>query len=163
LLFGIQRSVGHISQTLQAAGAAAEALNDGLRVPLPVLGEADEIFAGRQPCLTVVDGRSFVVLNLDAAESRDATHWGLTFLDLEAQGIVFQDLAADGARGIRAGLKDAELAVPLRPDLFHLLREGKRLVNRLEKAAYKAIRIAEKVLRAEHEAQQNPPSGVVAL
>lgn len=36
LLFGIKRSVGHISQTLQAAGAAAEALNGGLRVPLPV-------------------------------------------------------------------------------------------------------------------------------
>jgi transposase len=154
LLFGVQRSVGHISQTLQAAGAAAEARNGGLRVPLPVLGEADEIFAGRQPCLTVVDGRSFLVLNLAAAESRDATHWGLTFLDLAAQGIVFQDLAADGARGIRAGLQDAELAVPLRPDLFHLLREGKRLVNRLEKAAYKAIRTADKVLRAEHEAQQ---------
>ena len=154
LLLGIQRSVGHISQTLRAAGAAAEAHNGGLRVPLAVLGEADEIFAGRKPCLTVVDGRSFLVLNLAAAESRDATNWGLTFLDLEAQGVVFQDLAADGARGIRAGLQDAELAVPLRPDLFHLLREGKKLQNRLEKAAYKAIRIAEKAIRAEQEANQ---------
>jgi hypothetical protein len=157
LLFGVQRSVGHISQTLQAAGAAAEALNGGLRAPLPVLGEADEIFAGRKPCLTVVDGRSFLVLNLAAAESRDATHWGLTFLDLAAQGVSFQDVAADGARGIRAGLKDAELAVPLRPDLFHLLQDGKRLANRLEKAAYKAIRIAEKALRAEQESQQPTP------
>ncbi len=137
LLFGVQRSVGHISQTLKAAGAAAERQNEGVCVPLPVLGEADEIFAGRQPCLTVVDGRSFLVLNLAAAESRDATHWGLTFLDLAAQGVVFQDLAADGARGIRAGLQ-----------------EGKRLANRLEKAAYKAIRIAEKAVRAEQEAQQ---------
>jgi len=154
LLFGEQRSVGHISQTLQAAGAAAERQNEGVRVPLPVLGEADEIFAGRQPCLTVVDGRSFLVLNLAAAESRDATHWGLTFLDLAAQGVVFQDLAADGARGIRAGLQAAELAVPLRPDLFHLLREGKRQANRLEKAAYKAVRTAEKALRAEQEANQ---------
>ena len=154
LLFGEQRSVGHISQTLQAAGAAAERQNQGVRVPLPVLGEADEIFAGRQPCLTVVDGRSFLVLNLAAAESRDATHWGLTFLDLAAQGVVFQDLAADGARGIRAGLQAAELAVPLRPDLFHLLREGKRQANRLEKAAYKAVRTAEKALRAEQEANQ---------
>jgi hypothetical protein len=154
LLFGVQRSVGHISQTLQAAGAAAERQNEGVRVPLPVLGEADEIFAGRQPCLTVVDGRSFLVLNLAAAESRDATHWGLTFLDLAAQGVVFQDLAADGARGIRAGLQAAELAVPLRPDLFHLLREGKRQANRLEKAAYKAVRTAEKALRAEQEANQ---------
>jgi hypothetical protein len=78
----------------------------------------------------------------------------LTFLDLEAQGVVFQDLAADGARGIRAGLRDAELTIPLRPDLFHLLRDGKKLQNRLEKAAYKAIRTAEKVLRAEQEAKQ---------
>jgi hypothetical protein len=146
--------VGHISQTLQTAGAAAKVQNGELRVPMPVLGEADEIFAGRKPCLTVVDGRSFLVLNLAAAEARDATHWGLTFLDLEAQGVVFQDLAADGARGIRAGLQDAELAVPLRPDLFHLLREGGHLANRLEKVAYKAMRTAEKVLRAEQEAKQ---------
>ena len=154
LLLGVQRSVGYISQTLQAAGAAAEAHHAGMQVPLPVLGEADEIFAGRKPCLTVVDGRSFLVLNLAAAESRDATDWGLTFLDLAAQGVVFQDLAADGARGIRAGLRDAELTVPLRPDLFHLLREGKRLQNRLEKTAYKAIRSAEKAVRAEQEARQ---------
>jgi hypothetical protein len=154
LLLGVQRSTGYISQTLRAAGEAAERQNGGVRVPLPVLGEADEIFAGRQPCLTVVDGRSFLVLNLAAAESRDATNWGLTFLDLVDQGMVFQDLAADGARGIRAGLQDAELAVPLRPDLFHLLREGKKLQNRLEKSAYKAIRIAEKAIRAEQEAQQ---------
>jgi hypothetical protein len=154
LLLGVKRSVGHISQTLQTAGAAAKVQNGELRVPMPVLGEADEIFAGRKPCLTVVDGRSFLVLNLAAAEARDATHWGLTFLDLEAQGVVFQDLAADGARGIRAGLQDAELAVPLRPDLFHLLREGGHLANRLEKVAYKAMRTAEKVLRAEQEAKQ---------
>jgi hypothetical protein len=105
LLFGVQRSVGHISQTLQAASEAAERQNKGVRIPLPVLGEADEIFAGRQPCLTVVDGRSFLVLNLAVAERWDATHWGLTFLDLAAQGVVFQDLAADGTRGIRAGLR----------------------------------------------------------
>jgi len=154
LLFGVKRSLGHISQTLQTAGVAAVVQNDGLRVPLPVLGEADEIFAGRQPCLTVVDGRSFLVLNLAAGAGRDATNWGLTFLDLAAQGVVFQDLAADGARGICAGLRDAELAVPLRPDLFHLLRAGHSLQNRLEKAAYKAIRSAEKALRAEQEAQQ---------
>ena len=154
LLFDVQRSIGYICQTLQAAGQAADRQNDSLRVPLPVLGEADEIFSGRKPCLTVVDGRSFLVLNLSAAESRDATNWGLTFLDLVDQGVVFQDLAADGARGIRAGLRDAELAVPRRPDLFHLLQDGKKVQNQLEKAAYKAIRIAEKAVRAEREATQ---------
>ena len=154
LLFGVPRSLGHISQTLQAAGVAAKQQNGNLRVPLPVLGEADEIFAGRQPCLTVVDGRSFLVLNLAAATGRDATHWGLTFLNLSEQGVVFQDLAADGARGIRAGLQEAQLSVPLRPDLFRLLREGSRLEKRLEKVAYQALRLSERAKRAEREAQQ---------
>lgn len=153
LLLGVERSVGFISQTLQAAGAAAKEQNRNLRLPVPVLGEADEIFVGRKPCLTVVDGRSFLVLNLAAAAGRDATHWGLTFLDLTEQGVVFQDVAADGARGIRAGLREAELSVPLRPDLFHLLREGKRIQNRLEKAAYKAISTSQRAKRAEEEAR----------
>jgi hypothetical protein len=154
LLFDMRCSVGYISQTLREAGQAAKEQNGNWRLRLPVLGEADEIFVGRKPCLTVVDGRSFLVLNLQAAAGRDATHWGLTFLDLSERGIVFQDLAADGARGIRSGLRDAELSIPLRPDLFHLLREGKSVQNRLEKAAYKAMRLSERAQRAEREAQQ---------
>ena len=60
LLFGVSRSIGYISETLQKSGAAAAAYNDGIRIPLPVLGELDEIFQGRKPCLTLVDGRSFL-------------------------------------------------------------------------------------------------------
>ena len=116
LLLGTTRSVGYISQTLSAAGAQAEAYNLSLRVPLPILGEADEIFQGRQPCLTVVDGRSFLVVNLTPAESRDGTTWGVTYLpaaaaagsrppitggrlDLLQRGIRFHDLASDGPCG----------------------------------------------------------------
>ena len=121
---------------------------------MAVLGEADEIFAGRKPSLTVVDGRSLLVLNLSGADGREATHWGLTFLELADQGIVFQDVAADGAGGIRAGLREAQLNLPLRPDLFHLLREAKRLQYRLEKGAYKAIRTADQAQQAEQEARQ---------
>ena len=60
-------------QTLQTAGTAAMAYNASIPVPQPVLAEADEIFQGRQPALTVVDGRSFLVLNLSPAEARDGT------------------------------------------------------------------------------------------
>ncbi len=72
LILGVSRSVGHISQTLSEAGEQARAINLNIPVPLPVLGEADEIFQGRKPCLTVVDGRSFLVLNLTAEDTRDA-------------------------------------------------------------------------------------------
>lgn len=153
LLFGVQRSVGYISQTLTTAGKQATAYNLSVTVPLPILGEADEIFQGRKPCLTLVDGRSFLVVNLTPAESRDGTTWGVTYLDLVERGIQFHDLACDGGTGLRAGLKEAELTIPLRPDLFHILQDAHRLTRRLEGAAYKAIEITERARRADLEAR----------
>jgi hypothetical protein len=151
LLLGVPRSVGYVSTTLTAAGAAATAHNLGLTVPLPILGEADEIFQGRHPCLTLVDGRSFLVLNLTPAACRDSTTWGVTYLDLVQRGIQFQDLACDGGTGLRAGVREAGLAIPLRPDLFHLLQEAQRLTRRLESAAYKALETAERARQADLE------------
>jgi len=153
LLFGVERSAGYISQTLTAAGEQATTHNQGISVPLPILGEADEIFQGRKPCLTLVDGRSFLVVNLASAESRDGTTWGVTYLDLVERGVRFHDLACDGGTGLRAGAKEAELAIPLRPDLFHILQDAHRLTRRLEGAAYKAIETAERARRAHLEAR----------
>ena len=153
LLFDVRRSVGYISQTLQKAGEAAAAYNATLSISKRVLAEADEIFQGRHPCLTVVDGRSFLVLNLTPAKARDGTTWGVTFLELQERGIQFQDLACDRARGIRNGAEEAHLRVPVRPDLFHLLREAHTLSRRLERRAYQAIETAERARRAEREAQ----------
>ncbi len=153
LLLGVHRSTGYISQTLKTAGEQATAYNLGIRIPLPLLAEADEIFQGRQPCLTVVDGRSFLVVNLTPATARDGTTWGLTYLNLLGQGFQFQDLACDGGTGLRAGLKEAQLSIPLRPDLFHLLQEAYRLSRRLENAAYRALETAERARRADLEAR----------
>ena len=152
LVLETHRSIGFISQTLKQAGEAASQQNRQLALPHPVLGEADEIFQGRNPCLTVVDGHSFAILYLSPQAQRDATTWGVSFLDLQEQGIRFQDVACDGARGIRSGMEQAELSVPLRPDLFHLLREASVLMRRLERQAYKAIEQVDKVRRAEQEA-----------
>jgi hypothetical protein len=153
LLLGVSRSVGYISQTLNAAGAQATVQNQALVVSVPILGEADEIFQGRKPCLTLVDGRSFLVLNLTPADSRDATTWGVTYLELLERGIRFHDLASDGGSGLLAGVKEAQLAIPLRPDLFHLLQDAYHLTRRLEAAAYRAIETTERARRAELEAQ----------
>ncbi len=153
LILGVARSVGYISETLTAAGEQATVYNLGITVPLPILGEADEIFQGRKPCLTLVDGRSFLVLNLTPAESRDGTTWGVTYLDLVERGIQFHDLACDGGTGLRAGVREAELAIPLRPDLFHILQDAHRLTRRLESAAYKAMETAERARRADLEAR----------
>jgi hypothetical protein len=153
LFVGVQRSIGYISETLQAAGFAAQAYSEQIVFPEPILGEADEIFQGDQPCLTVVDGRSFAVLTLRPADARDATTWGVTFLDLEAQGIELHDLVSDGARGIRAGLREAKLNIPLHPDLFHVIRDAYDVTKRLERTAFEAIETTERARRAEQEAQ----------
>jgi hypothetical protein len=153
LLFSVSRSIGYISETLQDVGAAAADYNDSIRIPLPMLGELDETFQGRHPCLTVVDGRSFLVLNLTAADRRDGTTWGVTLLDLQERGVQFHDLVSDGAKGIRSGVEDAELAVPLRPDLFHLTQDAHKITQRLERGAYGAIETAERARRAERERQ----------
>jgi hypothetical protein len=153
LLFEVSRSVGYISETLQEVGAVAADYNASLRIPQPLLGELDETFQGRQPCLTVVDGRSFMILNLQAEEHRDATTWGVTLLDLQERGMQFHDLVSDAAPGIRAGVAAAELKVPLRPDLFHLIRDAHQVTQRLERAAYHALETTERARRAAREQQ----------
>ena len=74
-------------------------------------------------------------------------------MDLVKRGICFQDLACDGGTGLRAGVREAGLAIPLRPDLFHLLQDALRLTHRLEGAAYQAMEAAERARRAYLEAR----------
>lgn len=99
----------------------------------------------------MVDGRTFAILQLSPQKSRDADTWGVCFLQIQERGIQFADVALDGARGISSGIKQAGLTIPLRPDLFHMLRESSRLICRLESSAYKAIEQYERVQRAESE------------
>ena len=153
LLFSVERSVGWICQTLQAACEKAEQFNSSIEIEKAVFGEADEIFQGKRPCLTVIDGRSFLVLSLKAEESRDATTWGCTFLDLDQRGIAFDNLVSDGAKGIRAGVNESQLAIPLRLDHFHLLREAQQVASRLERRAMGAIEIADRAQRADEQAK----------
>ena len=101
----------------------------------------------------MVDGRTFAVLYLSPQKSRDADTWGVCFLELQERGIQFADVALDGARGISSGIKQAGLTIPLRPDLFHLLRESSRLICRLESSAYKAIEQSLRVQKTDKESK----------
>lgn len=60
----------------------------------------------------------------------------------------FADLASDGARGILKGIREAPLAVPVRPDLVHPFRDAHRGTGQLERAAYRALETAERARRA---------------
>lgn len=154
LLFGQPCSLGYLQRTLRTAGERAQAENQNLQPARPILGEADEIYKTRRPCLTVLDGRSMLVLNLAAHTDCDRTTWGVTLLDLEQRGICFTDLALDGSQNLRAGIRDAELGWPLRPDLFHLFQEGHEISHKLKWTANQARSVAQQAQKADQEAQQ---------
>ena len=151
LLFDVHCSVGYISQTAKELGAEALRYTQGLSLPMQALAEADEIFQGRKPCLTLVDGRSFLVLSLSAQQHRDETTWGCVLLDVQQQGVQLVDVASDGARGIRSAVRETCLAIPLRPDLFHLMQDAHRVTQCLERSAYRSIETAERARRAQQE------------
>ena len=144
LLFGVKRSVGFISETLNAVGQSAADYNAQVRPDQPIQGEADEVFQRMVPCFTVVDGQSFMVLNLSAEADRSGETWAKTFERLAKQGIEFQDIVSDNASGIRRGLREAGLDVVWRLDVFHVVQEGHRISQKLENAAYKAMRQADR-------------------
>jgi hypothetical protein len=95
-----------------------------------------------------------LLLNLTPSEARDETSWGVTFLELGEQGFEFEDVVADGARGIAAGLAATEWGISLKPDLFHILREAHPISQRLERKAYQAITEADKSRQVAALAQQ---------
>jgi len=71
--------------------------------------------------------------------------------------VQFHDVASDGAMGIHAGMRDAELAVPLRSDLFHLLHKAHQITRHLEAQAYQAIERTELARSIEQQAQEPKP------
>jgi hypothetical protein len=79
----------------------------------------------------------------------------VTLLDLLERGFQFHDLSSDGAKGITAGMRDAELDAPHRPDLFHLLRKGHHITRRLEADAYQAMKRTQEAQRAEIKASSS--------
>ena len=160
LLFDVERSVGFISQTLNAVGKQAANYNALLCPQHPVQGEVDEIFQGTMPCLTVVDGQSFMVLNLLAEADRSGETWHQTFQRLAARGVVFEDVVSDNASGIRAGLKAADLDAIWRLDVFHSVYEGHKISQKLENAAYQAIDHADRAQAyAAEQACEKPRQG----
>jgi len=155
-MVGVERSVGWIEGVLQEAGRRAEglvAVPDG-----PRQVAADEVYAGGQPVLEVVEPRSGLILTLAHAERRDETAWGCAWLDLEERGVRIDGVVADGAEGLRAGARAAGLPEP-RLDHWHTLRDLGRIARVLEHTAYRQMAAAERAERASAEATDRATHG----
>jgi hypothetical protein len=141
----VERSLGAIHGVLAEAAGRARRL---ALVPASTLClGADEIFAAHRPVLEVVEPGSGAVLALAASPSRDETAWGCILLDLTSSGVNIGRLTADGAEGLRAGVRAIGLAEP-HLDHWHTLRDVGRIAQFLEHTAYRALTVAERTQQA---------------
>ncbi len=151
---GQSRSVGFISQLRLESGRKAGALLGQLDYSAlgPVIVVRDETFFQGYPILIIIDPVSTTVLWAQVCPDRQAATWAQALAQTQAQGTCITGLIEDMARTYPksqqlAGLKD----VAVQKDPWHVQRDGARVRQYLERAAYQAMR---KVLAVEEQLRQ---------
>ena len=142
-------SVGYISETLTQWGRLAgtdlrlDATGETIELPFA----ADEIYAGSQPILVVVDPRSLAILRITLCDDRSSASWEAVLNGLSAQHIRPSLIVKDDGTGMDAAFRKLMPDIDQQTDTFHALAhrlgEYKR---RYEIAAYYAI-------QAEYDAE----------
>lgn len=128
-LFGVPTSLGTIHTVLQQAAQRAIAMNAGIDLSPIHTGLHDELFQGPQPVLAGVDVLSTYCYLLAPEAHRDGDTWAIHLLDLHTQGLNPGYTIADAGTGLRAGQKTAWPDTPCHGDVFHIIRQGRTLVN----------------------------------
>jgi hypothetical protein len=90
-------------------------------------GALDEMFAGRDPALLIVEPRSLLVSGAKVAEGRGAEHWK----SLVAEMAELEFASSDAAAGLTKALERAGVARSA--DLFHLMGPSEVWLARFEK------------------------------
>jgi hypothetical protein len=109
---------------------------------------SDEIFSKSIPILVTVDPCSSAMLRIELTGSRKAEDWKKHFECLYDNGMEAIYLVSDEGKGIRAGHAAVMSDVVRQSDTYHAIaHQLGNWVDRLEKAAYKAIAV-------EHECER---------
>lgn len=156
-------SLGSIHNIVQDTIKTAQAHQESEDLSPIKAASHDEIFQGNQPVLAGVDLDSTYCYLLEKASHRDATTWGVHFLDAQEKGFNPDYTIADGGTGLRAGQRDAFPDTPCHGDIFHILMEMGKVNRKLENKAYRAMKtfeqlkhqvVAKEVLFHAHEEEQ---------
>jgi hypothetical protein len=141
-------STGSISQTLsRIGGLLPTTLSAENGITQYLVFASDEIFSKIVPILVTVDPCSSAILRIELADSRKAEDWKRHFECLRDNGVEAIYLVSDEGTGIRAGHAEAMSDVVRQSDTYHAIaHQLGDWVDRLEKAAYKAIGV-------EHECE----------
>lgn len=151
------KSVGWLSELLSKASQKAKKVLEEVDFsPMgPLIVLRDETFFQDQPILLLVDPVSSVILHAVVAADRQADTWALLLLLAQEQGVHFAGLVEDMARMYASSCRHADLQVKVQKDLWHLQRDGKRLLTALEKSALRATQsvwaLEKKLLKAWDE------------
>jgi hypothetical protein len=138
-LFDVSMSVGTVHNIVHAMVPRARDYNNRQDLSHVRIGDHDELFQGAAPVLTGIDVDSGYCYLLSQEEHRDADTWAVRLLELHERGFQPEAVVADGANGLRAGQAEALPDVPCRSDVFHAVREVRKIVTILENQAYKAM------------------------
>jgi hypothetical protein len=140
--FDQTRSVGWISERLLSAGRQAGHVLSGVDTsPLGVVIAArDETFFQGHPLLLVIDPVTTVILLAQVTDDRQADTWGAALLMAQEHGVTIGGLVEDMARMYGKSQREAELDVLVQKDVWHIQRDGSRLLRDLERAAFRATR-----------------------
>lgn len=140
--FDQTRSIGWINELVRSAGKqAGKVLSKIDTKPLgTVIAARDETFFQDYPLLLVIDPVSTTILLAQVTDDRQADTWGAALLLAQEQGVTIGGLVEDMARMYGKSQTEAELAVPVQKDVWHLERDGSQLLSDLERAAFRATK-----------------------
>jgi hypothetical protein len=128
-MFGVSTCPGSIHTVLQQAAQRAMIINADVDLSGIQGGLHDELFQGSQQVLAGIDVASTYCYLLTPEAHRDGDTWAIHLLDLQAQGLAPDYTIADAGTGLRAGQKTAWPDTPFHGDVFHIVQQGKALVN----------------------------------
>ena len=138
--FDQRRSVGWISELISAAGREAGQVlaHQDTSALQQVIVARDETFFQNWPLLLVIEPVSATILLAKACPDRQADTWGAALLLAQEQGATISGLVEDMARMSPKSQQEADLALPVQKDLWHIQRDGGRVRRALERAAFQA-------------------------
>jgi len=143
--------LGRLTQQTQRRCAALLAVLDDCSRQGVEQVAADEIFFGKRPCLMVVEQHSLCWVSGRLADNRSGEQWAQEFRQLPG----LRQTTQDGGSGLAKGLDivnqerqaSGQAQVVAQDDHFHVLREGTRVLRKMQGNVSRLVDKAEKLDR----------------
>ena len=138
--FDQTQSIGWVSHLLAEAGQkAGHILRQVDASPLgTVIVARDETFCQGLPLLLVIDPVSSTILLAEVCTDRQADTWGAALLLTQERGVTIGGIVEDMARMYQKSQKEAGLKLAVQKDVWHIQRDGGKVLRELERAAFRA-------------------------